>query len=379
MRPNAVSVSRTNVRRCATGAFACVVLLAPATGRAQDATAAPPEAPAAQSQPPPKPPPPAGLSRWLEFQTGTLSTRYRTIENSAGVRTANHLQYAGQLRARIKFDPDGTFTLNGMLGTGNNFTGSWNNTGIGTGEFAGPWYLKQAFLAWTPADGVELSYGGLGFVRGQATEITTFDNDAYMVGERITLERPSDLFFDEIAVTSAFVGDFSEPGFHDRTRRLIGERNYHQVSLSRALGANVTASADYTRLSSVPYLRFAAMVKTAPLRMIDTVRLEHYSRFGDDESTGFSVAGEKAFGPRVTVGAGFADIDPGYPTINGDRYVRGRRFFETASVKLTRELTAQLFMTQAVNNDFAVPNKHRIDVVVIYNVLTGMRRAGWLR
>ena len=199
-----------------------------------------------------------------------------------------------------------------------------------------------------------------------------------MAAVAITLERPADLFFDEIAVTSAFVGDFSEPGFHDRTDRLIGERNYYQVSLTRTLGANVTASADYTRLSSVPYLRFAAVVKTAPLLVTDRLRLEHYSRFGDDDATGFSVSGEKALGARVTVGAGFADIDPLHPTTNGDRYARGRRFFETASAKLTPELTAQLFMTQAVDNDFAVPNQRRIDVVLVYNVLAGMRRAGWL-
>jgi hypothetical protein len=315
-----------------------------------------------------------GPGRWIEIQTGTLSARYRMVENSAGERTASHLQYNGMLRGRFKFDRGAKLTLNAAYGTGNNFSGSWNNLGPGTGDFAGKWFLKQLYAAWTPVTGVELSYGGIGLVRGAATEVTTYDNDGYLTGERVTIKRPADLFFTEITATSAYFGDLSTPGIFDRGDRFFGDRNYFQLMASKT-ARGVTMSADYTRLSSEPWLRLAVNAATPTLRVIDSIRIEHYTRFADDEdASGFAASVEKAVTSRLTAGIGYADIDPRHPGFNGDRYVRGKRLFETASFRISQDLTAQLFLTQAVNNGFAIPNDQRIDVILAANVLGAIKR-----
>ena len=307
-----------------------------------------------------------GLSRWINLQTATISVRHRAVANDAGVWTANQLQYAGQLRARFKVDRAARLTLNAQYATGSNFTGSWNNTGIGTGEFVGTWFLKQLFVAWAPATGVELSYGSMGPARGAATEITTYDNDAFMPGERITVRRPKDLFFSELTATRGFIGDLTTPSVFDRFDRLTGGRNYYQLLASKTVGS-VTISGDYSRLSGVPYVRFAASVKTPALRIVDTIRLEHYSRFGDNDASGVGAFGERAIGSRVTMGAGYADVDPRYPALNGDRFMRGKRIYVSASARLTRVLTAQFFGTQAIDNDFVVPAARRFDTVLVFN------------
>ena len=319
-----------------------------------------------------------GLRRWVDLQAGTVSARYRTIETSERVRTANQLQYAGNFRGRFKVDPDARLTVNANYATGNNFIGSWNNAGIGTGDFAGRWYVKQLYAAWVPVGGVELSYGSMGFARGAATEITTYDNDGYLSGERITFKRPSQLFFSELTISRGYLGDLATPSLFDRFDRLTGGRNYYQVLAAKTVGA-VSASADYTRLSGTPHLRLATAVRTSFLQVVDTLRLEHYSRFGDDVASGFAVFGEKAVHPRLTLGFGYADVDPAYLPINADRFARGKRLYHSASLNLPGDLTAQLFMTRAVNNDVPLPNRQRIDIVLVYNLLAGVGRTSWFR
>ncbi len=322
--------------------------------------------------------PDTGLRRWFDLQAGTLSGRYRTIENSEGIRTANQLQYSGHFRGRFKVDPQAKLTLNANYATGNNFTGSWNNAGVGTGNFAGRWFVKQLYAAWAPVEGFDLSYGSMGFARGVATEITTYDNDGYMTGERISLRRASRLFFDEVTASRGYVGDLTTPSVFGRFGRLVGGRNYSQLLVTKVVGS-LSASADYTRLSGVPYVRLAAVLKTPALHIADAIRVEHYSRFGADDGTGFGVFGEKVINKRVTLGVGYADIDPDYLPINADRFAQGKRLYETATVNLTPELTAQAFLTQAVNNDFRIANRQRIDFVLVYNVLAAVRRTNWFR
>lgn len=319
-----------------------------------------------------------GWRRWVELQSGTLSARYRTIVDSDDVRRANQLQYAGQFRGRFKADARGRLTLNANLATGNSITGGWNNAGPGSGRFAGRWYVKQLYAAWTPTAGLDLSYGSLGPARGAATEITTYDNDAWLTGERITVERPAYLFFDDLTATRGYVGDADTPNVFARIERFTGDRNYYQVLAVKTVRA-VTASIDYTRLSGVPWLRLAVAADTPAAGVVDAVRLEHYARFGDDDATGFAVYGEKTIHPRVEAGVGFANVDPRYPLVNADRFARGKRFYGTASVRLSRELTAQLFVTRAVDNRIPIPNRDRIDVILAWNVLAGLRRTSWFR
>ena len=42
--------------------------------------------------------------------------------------------------------------------------------------------------------------------RGQSTEITTYDNDAYVTAGRVSVRRPREVFFDDISVSVGYVG-----------------------------------------------------------------------------------------------------------------------------------------------------------------------------
>ncbi|MGH9903295.1 MAG: hypothetical protein ACRD68_15930, partial [Pyrinomonadaceae bacterium] len=144
------------------------------------------------------------VCRWFELQTAVISGRYRFVENSSGVTTADQLQHAETFKGRFKFDAEGRYTVNALVGSGSGFTSSWNNTGLGTGRGSTNLYLKQLYFAAKPVRGVEVQYGGIGLLRGESTEITSYDNDGYLVGQRLSVKRPKEVFFDEIAVTYAY-------------------------------------------------------------------------------------------------------------------------------------------------------------------------------
>jgi hypothetical protein len=85
-------------------------------------------------QTPQHPPPTGDVDRWLDLQTAEIETRYRTIQNSVDVLTNNQWQHKQSLRAALKFDPAGRYRLSVFAGTGGGLTGSWDSTGVGTGD-----------------------------------------------------------------------------------------------------------------------------------------------------------------------------------------------------------------------------------------------------
>ncbi len=321
---------------------------------------------------------PSKMSRWLELQTGTLATRYRYVESSSGVVSANQMQYTGQLKSRVKLDEKGRFTVNALFASGTAFTGGWNTTGVGTGDLIKAWPLKQIFATAVPTTGVELSFGSIGFTRGESTEITSYDNDGYVTGERASVKRPKSLYFDELGVTSAFLGHTSVPAFWDRAN-MMRTRNYFQYFASKKVSPTFAASADYTRYLGVATFRMAGVVKAPKARVFDSVRYEQYFRGGSTPGNGFAVTIDKAVTKKFSVGAGFANIDANNGTLNADRFAKGNRFFQTTTVKVTPELAFQLFLTESVHNPYVVSNRFRYEVIASYNVLGRIQRAGHLK
>jgi len=320
------------------------------------------------------------IQRWFDVPAANLMLRYRRVESSEGFVNANHMQDGFLLRARLKFDRAGHYAVNAGIATGPTFTGAWNNTGWGTGgaRTTGV-YMKQIFFAATPVTGLDLSYGSLSLVRGESTEITTFDNDGYMTGLRATIKRPADVFLDDITVTEGYLGDLAWPSFWDRYNRL-GDWNYlHVLAGKKIAHGAVAVSGDYTYLAGVNVYRGAASVKTPRLYVIDSVRYEQYCRTRSLDACGFATTLDKALNKHVTLSGGYADIDQNYGNTNADRFLRGRRFFELVSVKVLRDAVVSAFGTQAVNNDFVVPNGHRFDLVLTYNALGPLQRAGLFR
>ena len=145
-----------------------------------------------QAPVPPEKKPPPPLARWVDLQNATLNTRYRFIDNSAGTVTTNQLQHRESLRARFKFDAPGKYALNVGVFSGSRFTSGWNNTGIGMGDWQAPLAVRVVYFAAQPASGIEAQYGSLYILKGESSEITTYDEDGYVIGERVSVRRPRD-------------------------------------------------------------------------------------------------------------------------------------------------------------------------------------------
>ncbi|MBI1765072.1 MAG: hypothetical protein HYR56_26980 [Acidobacteria bacterium] len=339
--------------------------------------------PAASPSPTPAPgkaqakPTLASLARWFEVQTATITPRYRWVENSARLTTSNHAQYQDSFKGRLKFDARGRYSLNAGVFSGAGFTQSWDDTGWGTGHATSNLYLKQLYFSAQPVKGVELQIGGLYFNRGESTEITTYDNDGYLVGERLSLKRPRQLFFDEVAVTYAYLGDLTRANLNKRYHRLQ-QSNYHQFLVSKSLGKRAAVSVDYSFHNGVETLREAVKLNTPELKVLDAVRWENYERLDVNRAYGFALTGEKKAGAQLTLTGGYGHIDRRYDGLNADRFNRGHRLFTLVSYALSPEFTVSTFLARAVGNDYALPNRTRFEVLCSFNLLKGLQRAGIL-
>lgn len=312
--------------------------------------------------------------RWFELQTATISTRYRSVENSQGVETNSQLQDNEAFKGRFKFDSKGNFSVNAGLFSGNNLTGGWNNTGLGTGKLFTNLYLKQLYFSAKPGPGIEFQYGGLYVERGENTEITTYDNDAYITGERVSVKRPKQFFFDQITVTYAYLGDLNTPSIFKRFSRL-DQSNYHQFLVSKVIGKRAVASTDYTFQSGVETMRVAVRVNAKELRALDSVKFEMYRRLDVRRNGGFALSGEKSwFKKRLVAGGGYAQIDSAYGGLNGDRYNKGKRLFVYGNYQISPEFGVNTFWTHAVDNPYAISNHSRLDLIFSYNLLKTLQR-----
>ncbi len=315
------------------------------------------------------------LSRWIELQTATLVLRYRWTQSSVGITVANQMQDQIQFKGRFKFDKNGNYSINAGVFTGRDFIAGFNDTGIGTGRTMTNLYLKQLYFSAKPIIGLEVQFGGLYFNRGESTEITTYDNDGYLMGGRVVIQQPQKFFFDEISATYAFLGDLLTPNINKRWHGL-NESNYHQFLVSKKIGDRAVVSGDYTFASGSDTLREAVRVNTQELKAIDFFRLELYQRVAGNPKAGLAAYVEKAFiDNRLTLGGGYAQIDRDYGGLNADRFNRGRRFFFNGGYKLTPEFTVSTFYTHAFKNDFPIANRTRFELLFSYNLLTSLKKA----
>jgi len=320
------------------------------------------------------------LARWVDVQTGTMATRFRFTETSAGVVTQEQLQHSEQIKARVKLDASGKYALGFALGTGDTFVRGWNNTAIGTAagtphEYSSNILVKQLFASATPANGVEIQAGGLGIVKGENTEITSYDNDGYMLGERVSVKRPRTFHVDELSLTVGYLGDSTTSSLWPRLHRL-GETNYYQMFADKRFGRRLASSADITTVAGATTLRNGLSLNTPELRVPTSIRFEHYERF--NAAYGYSISGERTVGKLVTLSAGLVDIDQKYGGLNSDRFGSGRRWFTTDTIALGRELSMQIFYQHAVANMYTLSNQHSLQMLLTYNVAKGLQRTGVL-
>jgi hypothetical protein len=338
-----------------------VAVLDPQIVRAQAASVAPPAAGEAA-------PSPARFSRWADLQSFNLGFRYRSVENSVGVRTSQHVQNRLVFKGRMKFDRPGHYALHAGVSSGPSSTISWNNTGVGSGDPERALHLRHLYVAAMPVSAFEIQYGSLYAVRGESTEITSYDNDVYLTGQRASVKRPVQLWFDEISVTRAYLGDVTTPDIWERYRRL-GEANYHQILVGKKLGTRGGISADYTEIDDVPTWRGAFTLKAAEIAVLDAFRVEAYARAeGGPTPFGWALTLDKRVG-RTSTSGGFASVDERYGGLNGDYYNRGNRWFGKATANLFPLVSVSGQFTHALDADYAIANKQRFDVVLTYDVL----------
>ena len=227
----------------------------------------------------PSPKPPAPLARWIEIQNATLNLRYRFADTSTGTVITNQVQHRETLRARVKFDMPGKYALNVGTFSGSRFTSGWNNTGIGLGDWQKTLSVRTLYFAAQPIAGVEGQYGSLYIIKGEASEITTYDEDGYVIGERISVRRPRDLFFDEMSATVGyFTSSLAEIGVSKRVKYLDDRPNYGHFLVDKKAGTRGGVSADFTSVGGARTWRAAANVNTRELRMADTIQVETYKR-----------------------------------------------------------------------------------------------------
>jgi hypothetical protein len=310
------------------------------------------------------------ISRWFDLETASMSSRYHFLGNLDGVKTANNNQYQFTFKGRLKLDRSGNYDVEAGLFTGNSFTGGWNNSGWGPGRGQSNLFLKQLFFSARPATGVEIQYGGLYFDRGQSTEVTSYDYDGYLVGERITLNRPRNFYFDEISITYGYLGDFNRPNVFARLHRL-NQSNYHEYGVSKQIGERVRASASYAYEEGADVLRQAIRIRTPRLKLIDTFLFENYERLSPDPGYGFGAYGEKKVHTRISVGGGYAQIDRN--GLNSDRFLQGKRVYLNGHFRLSQEFVLIAGATQALSTRPGSP-RTRFDVAFEYDLLHTLRK-----
>ena len=322
------------------------------------------------------PPSASRLSRWLDLQGGNLALDYKRAE-ATGTPWYYQLQYRFLVRGLLNLDQKGHYGVGFRVSTGNTFTFSWNNTGAGRGDFEPGVYLKELFLSASPWKHVGIQFGGIGINRGESTEITSYSNNGYLTGERISIRCPEKLFFDEISATGAYLGDLDKPGIFQRLHRLAS-MNYHQFFIAKKIGKQLSVSADYTFQDGVETLRQALKLNIKRNRFLDSLVFENYERLDLQPAWGCAVSAQKSLGPRLTLIGGYVDIDKYYVNLNADRMGKGRRLYFVATYNFWRDFSAGVYATRAFLNDFPLSNEARFDLILTYDIVKGLKRGGIL-
>lgn len=320
-------------------------------------------------------PPPTGtkgrVKRLFDMPTGTIGTRYRYVVTAAGITASNQNQFSVAVRGRLKFDRKGKYSITGGLFTGSSFTSGWNNTGWGTGAPQPHLYLKELFIEAKPGRGIEGQIGSIDINRGVSSEITSYDSDGRIIGERLTLRQPKRIYFDVISATYGFLGDLTKVSVFERFRRLQ-KSNYHQFLVSKKVNDRVSFSADYTFESGRDTLRQAVKFTLPKHKAIDTFQFENYEALYRPAGYGFSLTGEKRIGKRLLASAGFAHIDR--QMLNGDRYPKGNRLIFQGSYQVAPDVTLSSALIHGVGSLTGGVPRTRLDLILTYNFAQLLRR-----
>jgi hypothetical protein len=333
--------------------------------------------------------------RWFELNQAVLSGRGRWAEaEPTGTVHEAEMQHKERFEGFFKADAEAKYTLHVAMSSGYYFSRSYAETGWGKlwyQEIGADLYARQFYGMAKPIAGLELSAGSLPFERGAVTEAISYDEDGWITGERVTLKRPKQFFFDKIAITSAWVGDYTVPNFFKRMDRMAKE-NYHQALFAKTISPRVMGSVDYTFHHGQHYVRVGTLMDTKG-HFIDHLRAGMYVRPAPGKGAGFEVGADKRFGKRAFVQTGFvfvdqnyanmltaadtaklpkADIHQGYApggNLNADRFTRGHAPYLLVRYALTKDLELEGFAKKDLFQEaFQVKNANVACVELVYDL-----------
>jgi hypothetical protein len=363
--------------------------------------------------------------RWLDLETLSNSERYRNAFGVGGYHIFDNAQQRSLVQGKLKLDAEGRYKIGFRASSGRYFNwayGSYtggnfidkvsspafqssffspaDNIATLQAVFADPtgfslaqngirssgwqFYVRELYFSATPVKPVTVEFGSFGFERGLSSEITTFDEDGYLSGERIRIHDSKHLFFDEVGFTNAFFGEIATPNLFDRGLNLKNS-NYRQVFAKKQLNKRVGFSGEYTWQkgtdTGTDTLRQAVVIGTKESKVVDSVKVEAYERLN---TTTFPGAAQSPIGPidplavkgasgfavtlQKKVGSfsgdiGYASVDKDYSVytgsrfleavafpLNGDAYGQGNRPFVHASYKIAPGVTAFGFYTHEVGS-----------------------------
>lgn len=359
--------------------------------------------------------------RWLELDALSHSERYRSSTNQGGWHVFEDGQQRSLVQGRIKLDGEDRYSIAFRASSGRYFnwafadfagpglTGRLDNyaaypyayaytpaefkeiytayatdpvnVAIFATVYSNGWefYLRELAFHATPVKALTVEFGSLGIERGLATEITTFDDDGWISGERVRFHAPEHLYFDEVGYTNAFFGDRATPNLFQRGSS-FQHANYHQAFVRKQFVPRLGVSADYTWQTGTDTLRQAAIFDPE-VRIADKVHVETYQRLNSvtlqgldvHGGSGFAIFADKRLNSRLNGDLGFAAIDKDYSvysdsryfhaygfSFNGDAYGQGKRPFAHAAYKVTPFITAYGFYTHAVGPRVLNLNKQGI-------------------
>lgn len=312
------------------------------------------------------------FKRWFDIDTFSLTTRYRNVRANNGSTLASQQQWQLQFRPRFKFDKKGKFSVSAGIATGNVFTAGFDNTGWGTGRGQTNLYVKQMFFDAKPSKKIEIQFGGIAINLGESSEITAFDVDGYLTGERIVIRHPKAVYFDEVSLTNAYLGDLTRPSIFRRLHRL-DDMNYHQFLVRKQASKAVGFSADYTFWGGADIFHQAVRVKPKKF-FLTTMLFDTYQRVSSPRGFGFNAFAEKAVNKHFIVNGGFARLDPRL-TLNADRFAPGKRLYASISYRPSTMFSITPFIAQGVGRLPAqLSQRTRLDIVMTWNILETLHK-----
>ena len=357
------------------------------------------------------------FSRWVDVTEMSESQRYRSEFDENGQFLFDTGQQRTAVAGHIKLDREGNYFIGIRASSGQFFNWAYGDyighdflyfagkslNGFTPAEYvsffgalaADPagssqnfadkgwnFYVRDLYASATPVKQVTVEFGSIPIERGYSTEITTFDDDGFIAGERVRFNDSRHLGLDEVSFTSAYLGDVVTPNFFRRANRLE-QSNYRQIAGKKLIRKRVALSGEYNWLNGTDTVREAAVFTVPESRVVDALHFELYQRLnsitfpGAATSTvgpvapdtisggqGFAIFAAKKVGP-VSGDFGYDRIDSHYGvylnsrfledvgfSLNGDSYSTGNRVFGHMAIKLNPVVSLFGFYTHTVSGDF---------------------------